>query len=95
MPLSRLFHYKLLFLALLYASFALITGANSNKLEPSAPPVAAVRVIRRKIEAADQIERHSLFLSTAFDFALSDVSNAGFAFRQQREFALIRNRRTH
>jgi len=45
MPLSRFFHYKILFLGLLSTIFALISGANSNKLEPPAPPVAAVHVV--------------------------------------------------
>jgi prolyl oligopeptidase len=45
MPLSRFLHYKILFFGLLFASLALITGANSSKLDPAAPPVAAVRVV--------------------------------------------------
>jgi hypothetical protein len=45
MPLSRFFHYKVLFLGLLSAIFALITGVHSGTLDPAAPPVAAVRVV--------------------------------------------------
>jgi len=45
MPLSRFFHYKILFLGILFAGVALISGAKSNKVDPAAPPVAAVRVV--------------------------------------------------
>src|SRR5258708_18262845 len=45
MPLSRFFHYKILFLGLFFAGLALITGANSSKLDPATPPVAAVREV--------------------------------------------------
>lgn len=45
MPLSRFFHYKILFLGILFAGLALISGANSKKVDPAAPPVAAVRVV--------------------------------------------------
>src|SRR6202030_1718416 len=45
MPQNYFRHQKLVILGILLAPLALVTGADSNKANPSAPPVATVRVV--------------------------------------------------
>ena len=45
MPKHYLRYQKVVILGVLLAAFALLTAADSNKTNPSAPPVAAVRVV--------------------------------------------------
>src|SRR3984893_18556749 len=45
MPQNYLRYQKVVLYGVLFATLALVTGADSNKSVPSAPPVAAVRVV--------------------------------------------------
>jgi prolyl oligopeptidase len=45
MPQNRLRYQRIIILGVLLAALTLVTGADSNKGDPSAPPVAAVRMV--------------------------------------------------